>query len=292
MARRLTPAQARAALRQAQSKQRQAIAKYNREVDKYNRNVKKAVNDHNREVRAHNTRVRSNRQKLQRELRRLQSQSTTTTTYTTYSTSVRSLATAFERVDAVADSQTATQQVVDFAEMSEAETANSVEVLNALLDTGPDTADDPAMREPSLVAELSAFSEDLVLRWKGALFSLNPANPDAARHFCTSAREILTLMIQASAPDKTVLAADPACDRTPQGTPSRRAKVRYLLAQKGLDQQEIAEFVEGDLDNVIELFKAFNDGTHGAAGKFSVRQLLALRARVESAIRFLHGVIH
>lgn len=99
-------------------------------------------------------------------------------------------------------------------------------------------------------------------------------------------------MIQSSAPDKTVLADDPNCDRTPQGTPSRRAKVRYLLARKGLNQQEIEDFVEGDLDNVIELFKTFNDGTHGAAGKFTVRQLIAIRTRVESAIKFLHGVIH
>ncbi|MFC7497063.1 MULTISPECIES: hypothetical protein [unclassified Nocardioides] len=289
MVKRMTPAQARAALRRAQSQQRQAVAKYNREVDKYNRSVKKAVNDYNREARAHNARVRSNRQKLQRELNKLQSQ-TTTTTYVTYGTSVRSLATAFDRVDEVADREDATQSVVDFAEMSEAETANSVEVLNALLDQSPDVADDPAMREPSLVAELSAFSEDLVMRWKGALFSLNPANPDAARHFCTSAREILTLMIQSSAPDKAVLADNPNCDLMPQGTPSRRAKVRYLLAKKGLNQQEIEDFVEGDLDNVIELFKTFNDGTHGAAGKFTVRQLLAIRTRVESAIQFLHGV--
>lgn len=290
MARRMTPAQARAAMRQAQSKQRQAVAKYNREVDKYNRSVKKAVNDYNREVRTHNTRVRANRQKLDRELRQLRSQPTTTS-YVTYRTSVRSLTTAFERVDVAADRPTASQQLVDFAEMSEGEAANSVEMLNALLDTGPDTPDNPSIREPSLVAELSSFSEDLVLRWSGALFSLNPANPDAARHFCTSAREILTLMIQTGAPDDVVVAADPSCDRTPQGTPSRRAKVRYLLAAKGLDSEEIEDFVEGDLDNVIELFKVFNDGTHGSAGKFSVRQLVALRGRVESAIRFLHRVI-
>ncbi|MCW2843408.1 MAG: hypothetical protein JWN22_1324 [Nocardioides sp.] len=49
--------------------------------------------------------------------------------------------------------------------------------------------------------------------------------------------------------------------------------------------------MEGDLDNVIELFKIFNDGTHGSADKFSVRQLVALRALVQSAIRFLHAVI-
>lgn len=291
MVRRMTPAQARAAIRQAQSKQRQAISKYNREVDKYNRGVKKVVNDYNRDVRAHNSRVRANRQRLQRELQRMKSQPSTTT-YITYGTSVRSLASSFERVDAVLEQREVSQSVIDLAEMSEAETANSVGVLNALLDESPDVEDSASLRAPSLTVELGTFSEDLVLRWKGALFSLNPANPDAARHFCTSAREILTLMIQTSAPDKAVAAADPECERTPQGTPSRRAKVRYLLSKKGIAQQEVEDFVEEDLDNVIELFRTFNDGTHGAAGKYTVRQLVAIRSRVESAIKFLHGVIH
>lgn len=38
-------------------------------------------------------------------------------------------------------------------------------------------------------------------RWKGALFSLSPTNPDAAQHFCTSAREVLTSMLDIAAPD-------------------------------------------------------------------------------------------
>lgn len=289
--RKVTPAQYRSIVQQAQAKRRKAINDYNRAVNDYNQKMKRAVDNYNREARAHNNRVRANRQRLQREIRRLQSQPTSTM-YVRYTTSVRSLTSSFQRVDAFVEQESVSQTVLDLAELSEAETANSVGVLNVLLDKGPDVEDDPALRTPSLVEELGAFSEDLLMRWKGALFSLNPENPDAARHFCTSAREILTLMLQKSAPDRDVIASNSHCERTPQGTPSRRAKIRYLLAKKDIAQQEIEDFVEADLENVVELFHTFNGGTHGAAGKYTVRQLVAIRERVESAIKFLHRVIH
>lgn len=288
--RRVTPAQYNAMVRRAQAQQRQAVNNYNRKVNEHNRKVKRAVDNYNSEVRAYNNRVRANRQRLQRELRRLESQPSTV--HVTYRTSVQTLTRSFDRVDSMLDQRGSTQSGADLAELGEAEAANSVGVLNALMDTTPDIADDPSLRAPSLADELGTFSEDLVKRWQGALFSLNPVNPDAARHFCTSAREILTIMLQTSASDADVLAHDSNCDRTLQGTPSRRAKVRYLLARKGIIEQEFEDFVEADLDNVIELFRTFNDGTHGTAGKFTVRQLVAIRERVESAIRFLHRVIH
>jgi hypothetical protein len=289
MARRVTPAQFRSQLRQAQQKQKRAIDNYNRAA----RNFNQAVNNYNREVRAHNSRVRANRARLQAEVRRLNSTtSSRRTVYVRYSTSVQTLASRFDRLDAAVDSRSMSRASVDLAEMSENETANSVGVLNSLLDESPDVEDDPALRATSLEAELRQFSEDLVLRWRGALFSLNPSNPDAARHFCTSAREILTLMIQGAAPDAAVLAADPACLLTPNGTPSRRAKVRYLLGRKDAAEPEIEDFVEEDLDNVVELFEVFNKGTHGAAGRYTVRQLMGLRERVESAIVFMHRIVY
>lgn len=287
--RRLTPAQYNAAVRKVNAQRKKAVDDYNRGVRDYNRKVTKAVNDYNREARAHNARVRTNRQRLKTELRRLQNQPTTTT-HIRYSTSVQSLSSSFERVDAALENRPVNQTVIDLAEMSEAETANSVGVLNALMDQSPDVEDDESLRTPSLAAELGQFSTDLVMRWQGALFALSPANPDAARHFCTSAREIITMMIESAAPDTKVAEANPQCPRTPNGTPSRRAKVQYLLARKGADEPEVQDFVEEDLDNVIELFRTFNEGTHGSAGKYTVRQLIAIRERVESAIRFLHRI--
>ena len=76
-----------------------------------------------------------------------------------------------------------------------------------------------------------------------------------------------------------------------QGKPTRRAKIQFVLQRKGILDEDIEEFVEGDLDNVVSLFKVFNEGTHGAAGKFDLHQLSVIKRRVEDAIRILYRVI-
>lgn len=57
-------------------------------------------------------------------------------------------------------------------------------------------------------------SEDLMNRWKGAVYALNPQNPDAARHFCTSTREIFTEFIEFKAPDNAVVQYNPNASKT------------------------------------------------------------------------------
>ena len=59
-------------------------------------------------------------------------------------------------------------------------------------------------------------------------------------------------------------------------------------ARKGIDEQSIESLVEVDINNVLGLFREFNNGTHGHAGRFTITQLNALRIRVESAIGFIH----
>jgi hypothetical protein len=180
----------------------------------------------------------------------------------------------------------------EFVDRGSEEAANSVYLLNAMAGDGAQENDptEDELRRPSMEAELSSFAQDLVDRWKGALFSLSPSNPDAARHFCTSAREVLISMLDISAPDMDVAAADPNCDRTDKGIPTRRAKVRYLLFRKGISETVIEDLVEEDIDNVLALFRTFNDGTHGHAGRFTITQLNAIRIRVESAIGFIHAL--
>ena len=108
------------------------------------------------------------------------------------------------------------------------------------------------------------------------------------RTTCTSAREVLIAMIYGAAPDPSVAEADPSCDRTDKGVPTRRAKAGFLLRRKGIDEGSIEDLVAEDMDNVLRLFREFNNGTHGHAGRFTITQLSALRIRVESAIGFLH----
>ena len=222
MPRRVSASQIRSKIRQAQTKQRQAVQRYNNEVRRSNSERKRRIDAYNRAVRSYNSRLRSNRNRLQSSLQRLSRQSVTVR-FTSLHQSSLSLSTAYERLD----NGSADPFLSDLAER---ETANSVAVLNALLaDEEEPQADVDDLSTTRINDSLSGFSEDLAMRWSGAIFALNPANPDAARHFCTSTREIIAEILNTEAPDEDVLARFPNCQLTEHGTPTRRARVQYCL---------------------------------------------------------------
>ena len=109
--------------------------------------------------------------------------------------------------------------------------------------------------------------------------------------FCTSARELLTAILEQHANDDDVCALYPNCDLTQQGKPTRRSKICFLLRRIGISDDAATDFIESDIDNVIQLFHTFNDGTHGSAGRFTHSQLVSIRARVEDAVLFLADII-
>lgn len=291
MVRRITPSQLNNAVRQARQKQRQAIDKYNREVRAYNQKVKRAIDDYNRKARAYNARVRADRQRLKNELARLSHQAVTPR-LVTFRASVNAVQTAYERLERASDGGRFHAGYNEILDLSEREAANNAGLMNALLGDAESSDEVPPNAPDSpLTPILHAISADFGDRWRGALFSLNPRNPDAARHFCTSAREIIAGILDTKAPDSIVAGAMPECDRTPQGTPTRRAKIRYFLHLKGMNQDELEDFVETDMNNVVDLFQLFNKGAHGSAGKFDLAQLQAIRNRVEDGIMFLSGLV-
>lgn len=254
------------------------------------------MDDNNREVRAynskaraHNAKVDNQRRRLNQEIRRLNSRPATTT-FVTYRSSVETLTRTYTATEEQLVGRSITPAGRELVDRGSEEAANSVYLLNAMDGDGT-PEDDPTedeLRSPSMQTELVAFGQDLVDRWTGALFSLSPRNPDAARHFCTSAREVLIAMLDHAAPNSGVVTANPQCDKTDKGVPTRRAKVSYLLHRKGIDDESIESLVEEDMDNVLTLFRDFNNGTHGHAGRFTITQLNAIRIRVESAIGFIH----
>ncbi len=294
MARRVTPSQVRSKLRQIQQKRQQAINKYNQSVRRYNDGVKKAVNNYNQAVRTHNSRVRSNRQRIQSELNRLSAKSSTrTTTHVIYRTSVEILHQSYGVLEQKAQTSLLGDQYTRLLDLSERETANSLEVTNEILgsDAEPEEYEQRATNE-NVHSILRGIGPDLEERWGGAVYSLNPHNPDAARHFCTSAREILVRILETKAPDADVFSILPNCDVTDRGTPTRRSKISYLLHRRGMHESSLEDFVENDMENIVQLFAVFNDGTHGSAGKFNLRQLGAIKNRVEDGIIFLNEIVH
>lgn len=289
----MTPAQFRSATQKAQRDIQRAVDNYNREARAYNARAKRAVDNYNREVRnynakarAHNRQIESQRRRLNQEIRRLQSRPTTTT-YSVVRSSTTTFIDAYSRAETNLSGHTGLTR--RYLEMASDEAANSVYLLNAL-DGDGDPEEDMTVEElaaPSLDQELGRFGADLVNRWTGALFALSPANPDAARHFCTSAREVVISILDVSAPNDVVVREVPDCEMFDGNSPTRRSKVRYLLRRKGIESDELADAVSEDVDNVLSLFRVFNEGTHGHAGRFTITELTAIRTRVESAVSFL-----
>ncbi|MFK4088785.1 hypothetical protein ACI2LF_32020 [Kribbella sp. NPDC020789] len=262
-------------------------AQYNRIVREHNRKVKSGVAKYNREVRAYNARVRANQQRLNAEIARVNRQRSTTR-YVTVQTSTIALHTAYADVDEQSEDWNVRGQ--ELADLAEAETADSAQLANTLLDGT--AADAEQIEGTSLTDELSSLSLDLHSRWEGARFAINPRNPDAARHFCTSAREVVVKLIDMNAPDAAVLQAKPNCERGPDGKAvARREKIGYLLDLNGAGYETLGDFVEQDVNDVMNLFSQFNKGTHGTAGNFSIADLRAIKHRVESSIRFLSTLV-
>ncbi|HEX8743195.1 MAG TPA: hypothetical protein VF712_08665 [Thermoleophilaceae bacterium] len=274
-------------IRKAERDRRHAINRYNQEARRYNaavRQQKREIAAYNRKAKAHNARVRQDRQRLINELKRLERQASTTQSVPVQA-SVRVLNEAYQRVDLASESWSGSG--VALADLAETETANSAAAANALFG---DEADLP--REETVITdELRVISAELDKRWQGALFSLDSRNPDAARHFCTSSREILTRVIDLEAPDDAVLAALPDCETLDDGRPIRRAKIGYLLSKSGADHESLRDFVETDVHDVMKLFRVFNDATHGDAGVLDLNALRALKQRVEGAIKFLSAIV-
>lgn len=330
LTRRMTPAEYNRWVQQQQNAQRDAIRRYNQEVDRVNRanraaaekyvrdynrevdrvnqhnrreidrinqhnkrvvddqnlrirqnnqNAAVAVNKYNSAVRAYNVQVERDRQRRLSALRAVSN--------TNYAEVRRSTFELSERFDSI-ERSASSSSYADLLALSEKEASNSAAVAEALVADEPENSE--ITHDTGILDYLAGFSQDLCDRWRGALFSLNPVNPDAGRHFCTSVREIFTEILDKWADNDDVREANSQCELTPNGTPSRRAKIRFLLNRKGADSPEMLGFVEKDIDDIVQLFQVFNEATHGSAGKHGFARLQSIRQRVEGGIMFLAAV--
>ena len=116
----------------------------------------------------------------------------------TFRTSVETVQRTYVSLESAAETYQYGDQYNRVLDLSEREAANSAGAMNAMLGNPEPSDGAENIRSTTLDPILTLISADLPDRWHGALFSLNPNNPDAARHFCTSAREILTRILDLS----------------------------------------------------------------------------------------------
>lgn len=283
MGRHINLSRLKSQMRQVEQKYRRdvnkAIRDYNAEVRRYNAQVKKSVDLYNKLVREHNSTVRKNKRIITREMGRLR-----TTSHTTYTISIKTMERHYADVAAAYPvGCPVTPEQDEILDLIESEQANSIVTANTI---ESDVSPEENTEDREIGDKLRRVSEDLDNRWKGAVFSLNPDNPDATRHFCTSAREIFTQFIEMKAPDSEVFQYNPNCKTTRQGNPTRQEKIRYMMRDKEMDSCVI-EFADADIDNILQLFHVLSDGTHGMAGKYSFAKLRQVKKRVEQGINFL-----
>lgn len=264
------------------SQMRQIQRKVEREINsEVNKATRKFESDVNREIRKYNSQLRRNQQIVSRELNKLKSHSMVRSTYTI---SLDAMHQHYMAIGNSYDNDYVTPQQKYILDLIEQEQANGLITANAVQNNEfpyDDTSD------VEIGDKLALVSEDLNNRWKGAVYALNPVNPDASRHFCTSAREIFTEFIEIKAPDSLVLAFDPDCDKTPERkTPTRKAKIKYMMRNLDIDSRAV-DFAEADITNILELFHVLSDGTHGEAGRYEVQKLNQVKKRVEQGIIFL-----
>ena len=291
MARHISKSQLKSKVRQAERKTRQAInqynsnvRKYNTEVRKLNRELNKAISNYNSAARKHNFQVQHNRQVINREILKLKA---TSTTRVEYSSSVMAMHNSYDRVvDYYDEGVEITPEQEHILDLVEKEQVNSLIATNRLFEDQLDQQSEEEIADIAISDKLSLVSEDLMNRWKGAVYALNPQNPDAARHFCTSAREIFTEFLELKAPDNAVFQFNPGASKTDRGNATRKEKIKYIMHGKKLDDSVI-DFADADITNILELFHLLSDGTHGAAGKYPFSVLMQVKRRVEQGINFL-----
>lgn len=270
---------------QFKSKMRSIQNQYNREMKSIERKLNQGINNYNREVRKFNAELRQNQSKIKSELAKLQRNSTIRAK-TNYEISVHTVNTSYSKLNQRFDFNNE-KKYGGLLEVIEKENANNLEVANILLENDEPENEEYSLEETKISNDLMKISEDLDNRWRGAIFALNPKNPDATRHFCTSTREIFTQLIDCHAKDENVLNVFPNCEKTNNGSVSRRAKIKYLLHKKGVEDNDIEEFIHEDIENILKLLCELNGGTHGNAGKYTINQLKGIKKRAESGLSFL-----
>lgn len=262
---------------QIRQAQRQVERQMKSEISKATRKFESNINH---ELRKYSSQVRKNQQLITREMNRLRF---TTTMHSSYTNSLRVMNECYTVVNNTYRDTYVTPEQEYILDLVEQEQANGLITANVMQD---DVVLETNTDDIEIGNRLQVVSEDLNNRWKGAIFALNPNNPDAARHFCTSAREIFTDFIEMKAPDDKVFKYNPECERTERGNATRREKIKYMMKDMEI-ADSVIDFVEADITNILELFHVLSNGTHGEAGRYERSKLQQVKKRVEQGIIFL-----
>lgn len=145
-----------------------------------------------------------------------------------------------------------------------------------------------ARADETLRTQLVSLKPELLNLWEGAKQALTSDNPDRARHFITSFRELFTHVLHLLSPDDDLRGWSTSPKDFVNNRPTRRARLSYI--SRGISHGAFTAFVEKDVAATLAICDLFQAGTHGISNNFSEAQLFALKNRAESAICFMLAI--
>ena len=171
-------------------------------------------------------------------------------------------------------------------------TANLVEVIS--------TEEDVLIEEEGLKGEIQYENEvelskflpkislGLLEMWQGAIQTYHSNNSDRIRQFTVSIRELYTHLLQILAPDNEVRQWSSLEEYYHNGRPTRRARLLYVC--RNINNDSFEEFVNKDVAATLAFIDVFQDCTHNVKPIYSSSQLLAIKCKAESTIKFLLAI--
>jgi hypothetical protein len=137
----------------------------------------------------------------------------------------------------------------------------------------------------SLESLLFELDVDLIPLWQGAYQALTSSNVDRSRHFLISLRELFTQVIHQLSPDDQIKHWTTSPEHfDDKGRPTRKARLLFIC--RYINYDPFNTFVEKDIASILSAWDIFNRA-HQVAIPFTQEQLVALKIRVECALRLL-----
>jgi Predicted pPIWI-associating nuclease len=132
---------------------------------------------------------------------------------------------------------------------------------------------------------LGSLNVGFIAPLHGARQSLESTNPDKVRHFSTSLRELFTHVLHALSPNEKVKNWDTSPQYYDQGRPTRRARLLYIC--RSLNHEPFSDFLQKDIDTILEFLNLFQRGTHEIEPTYTDFQLRLMLTRMETTLIFL-----
>jgi hypothetical protein len=136
-----------------------------------------------------------------------------------------------------------------------------------------------------LVVLLSERDPDLLIPLAGARGALRSTNPDRARYFSSSLRELFMQVLHRLAPDQAVQRWTSNPDHYDKGKPTRRARLLYICRR--INSGDFSAVVEADVSATLKFLGLFQGVTHQVRSDLSEDQLHAMFARMIGLLQFL-----